>query len=106
MAETAPDLELPIILNCFFLSRSNFRFLPNSVRCKVSSIGQDVRHTDATGGLRAGSGEVPGSMSTGPRSMFFLKPTSKVGNKCRQLHRKRTSMSTVTQKTNLEKLKP
>ena len=53
---------------------------------------QDVRHTDATGGSGAGYGEDAGSMSTGPRSMFFLKPTSKVGKK----------VSTVTQKTNLD----
>ena len=40
-----------------------------------------MRRTDATGGSGAEPAEVPGSMSTGPRSMFFLKPTSKVEHK-------------------------
>ena len=54
-------------------------------------------HTDATGG----SGRLPRIAARIHGPLFFLKPTSKVENKCRQLHTLTTSMSKTQWKSML-----
>ena len=67
--------------------------LPNSERCKVSSIGQDLRAHRCHRRVRSAAGEIRGGAVRCRRPLFFLKPTSKVEKKCRRLHTLTTSMS-------------
>ena len=86
-------LCIMLLMVIMFIIMLTVVFLPNSERCKVSSGGQDVRAHRCHRGVRSAAGEVPGDAGECRQPLFFLKPTSKVEKKCRQLHRKRTSMS-------------